>query len=241
VADRNRVDQHGRAYAGSQRQIQIYSARQHRVLESAVASAVGRSAEALRWCAPLEEKQFEEPLDRAFLESLKLEKHADDLAAFWPGSGPRWDGLASLAPSDTVLLIEGKSYPAEMRGSGCQAKARTSLDMITKAIDDTKRWLGADTEADWLGPLYQYGNRLAHVRFLRERGVEAWLVNLCFTDDETVKPTSEAEWRIGLADAKKELGLAGIDHVAVDVLLPAVDSVDWPRPEQRRAKGQGVV
>jgi hypothetical protein len=213
--------------------MQLYSARQRSALEAALAGALSRAGESLDWIAPLEDKHFEELLDEAFINALGLGAHSAALRSFWPGSGPRWDGLARLRPSNAVLLIEGKSYPAEMRGSGCQAKDPRSIELIDAALDATKAWLGAPQDADWKGELYQYANRLAHVRFLRDRGVEAWLVNLCFVNDPTKNPTDAGAWMSALTQAKKDLGLSVISHVAVDVLLPGLPPTAWDQPAAR--------
>lgn len=230
---RPRTDERGRAFAGSQLQVQLYSARLAPTLAAALAGAVGHPSDSLKWIAPVEESKFDELLDEAFIRALGLGAHAEALCAFWPGSGPRWDGLARLEPSGTVLLVEGKSYPAEMRGSGCQARDLESIRLIDAALDDTKRWLGVPADRDWKGDLYQYANRLAHVRFLRDLGVEAWLVNLCFLDDPTKNPTNAGTWTAALAQAKKDLGVADISHLAVDVLLPGLPLSTWDLPAAR--------
>lgn len=228
-----RVDERGRAFAGSQLQVQLYSPRLLPTLEAELSSAVNRTGEHLDWIAPAESKKFEELLDEAFVNALGLGAHAAALRGFWPGSGPRWDGLALLRPSGVVLLIEGKSYPAEMRGSGCHAKDPRSIELIDAALDGTKTWLGVPATADWKGELYQYANRPAHVRFLRERGIEAWLVNLCFVDDPTKSPTDASTWKSALTQAKNDLGLSDISHVAVDVLLPGLAPAAWDLPAAR--------
>lgn len=227
---RSRVDDEGRAYAGSQLQMQLYAARRLPFLQTALVTALNRPEERLDWIAPLEHEQFEELLDEAFVNALGLQAHVNALRDFWPGSGPRWDGLARLHPSGVVLLIEGKSYPAEMRGNGCQAKNPRSLELIDSALNGTKAWLGVSPTVDWKGELYQYANRLAHVRFLREQGVEAWLVNLCFVDDPTKNPTDAGTWTRALSCAKQDLGLGDISHVAVDVLLPGLPRQTWDLP-----------
>lgn len=228
-----RTDKLGRAFAGSQLQVQLYSARLMPTLSAALAKAVGHPGDSLEWMAPAEDKKFKELLDQAFIRALDLDAHAKALRAFWPGSGPRWDGLARLAQSRTVLLVEGKSYPAEMRGSGCQAKDPKSIAMIDAALADTKRWLGVSADRNWKGDLYQYANRLAHVRFLRDLGVDAWLVNLCFVNDPTKNPTDEHTWRAALKQAKKDLGVSDISHLAVDVLLPGLPYSTWDLPAAR--------
>ena len=158
------------------------------------------------------------------MEAVGLSRHTEELARFWPGSGPRWDGLALLIPSDTVLLIEGKSYPAEMRGPGCTASDPDSLKLIKRSLEATKEWLGAAQDSDWLGPYYQFANRLAHVYFLREKlGIDARLVHLCFLGDTTTVPTDEETWRQGIPEASIALGLSDEMPFAVDVFLPAFD------------------
>jgi hypothetical protein len=76
-------------------------------------------------------------------------------------------------------------------------------------------------QADWKGPLYQSANRLAYLYFFREiLQIEAWLVNVYFTDDPH-SPTSRATWQRGICDVKKSLGIGVVPHCA-DVFLPAV-------------------
>lgn len=81
----------------------------------------------------------------------------------------------------------------------------------------------------WTTEYYQYPNRLAHLYFLLEvAGVEAWFVNLCFTDDHTHRSqeriVSHAAWKDGLIAAKMALGLAPDDStlrsLVADVFLP---------------------
>lgn len=213
--------------------MQLYSARLLPTLAAALTRAVGHPNESLKWIAPLEEELFGELLDEAFVRALGHGAQANRLRAFWPGSGPRWDGLARLEPSGCVLLIEGKSYPAEMRGSGCQAKTPNSIILIDAALDDTKRWLNVPIARNWKGDLYQYANRLAHVRFLRDLGVDAWLVNLCFVNDPTKNPTDESTWRDALDQAKKDLGVGDISQLAVDVLLPVLPRSTFALPAQQ--------
>jgi hypothetical protein len=117
-------------------------------------------------------------------------------------------------------LVEGKSYPAELLGGGCKAAepARTRIEM---SLNAAKARFNARPNADWLGPLYQYANRLAHVHFLRDMcGVPAFLANLCFVDDPHCA-TSETEWRARLRELKVQLGFSdGVPHT-VDVFLKA--------------------
>ena len=122
-----------------------------------------------------------------------------------------------------ILLLEGKSYPKELYGSGCAAKAAESKRLIRSALEQTQAWLGLPVAADrWLGSLYQSANRLAHLYFLREvAGVHAWLLHACFTNDIDHVPTGEAEWRQGLEQAERELGLTEASPYAGALFLPA--------------------
>jgi len=79
---------------------------------------------------------------------------------------------------------------------------------IEHALGLTKKWLGADQASDWLGPAYQYANRMAHLYFFREVvHVPAWLVNVYFIGDPRT-PTAKPEWEAALLEISKTLGLA---------------------------------
>lgn len=170
---------------------------------------------------------YEEYRDRAFLDRVGLGGHAADLREFWPQGGPVWDGLAVLhttAGRPQVLLVEGKSYPKERYGRGCQARPGSpSRALIERSLAWTQSVLGVEdrTAADWCGPLYQTANRLAHVYWLRSLGVRAWLVHLLFVADSR-SPTSTVEWEAAIARADEEIGIGDLRlEFAAHVLLPA--------------------
>lgn len=225
----DRVDDNGAAYAGSQLQTQLYVNKRTRQLDDGIRAAFSDLAAAeFNWRSPLIADGYAEYWDKAFLERVGIGHHANDLRAFWPTGGPHWDGLATveLPGSDRpgVLLCEGKSYPAELYSSGCQAKPHSrSRTLIEKSLAKTQGLLGvkAQTAGDWCGPLYQNANRLAHVYWLRELSVRAWLVHLLFVDDPH-GPTSPSEWEAALKKADAGLGLTGrLVPAAGHVLLPA--------------------
>ncbi len=227
--NRCRTDDQGRAFAGSQLQVQIYVSRRQAELSQAVAATVGLPANArLIWVAPLEEQRFAEPMDEEFLRVLGLGRFAPDLARFWPKSGPRWDALARVEVGSElvgVVLAEGKSYPLEMSGPGCQAVDQKSLRQIREAVASAQRWFEVDDPpTDWLGRWYQYANRLSHLYFLREIvGVDAWLANLCFVNDRSATPTHECDWVTWLREVRIELGFALDIPWTADVFLEARD------------------
>lgn len=219
TGNHGRVDECGRAYAGSQLQIQIYVNRRSEELSRGVLRTLPSLASLkarLSWVSPLEAKRFAEYQDRAFLAAVGLEHLAPALSNFWPRRGPVWDALAAVEVPGTperngVVLVEAKSYPDEIYGSGSGAKDPSSLERIGAALNQTKRSLGVAEDVDWTGRLYQSANRLAHLYFFREIvGVPAWLVNIYFVCDPHC-PTRIEEWEGALPQVRKELGLTDVD------------------------------
>jgi hypothetical protein len=232
-----RVDGHGCAYAGSQLQLQLYVNRRTSELERAIRDALKLPECEFHWRSPIESNGYKEFKDAAFLEELALGELIPELRRFWPASGPRWDGLARITMASTqgVLLVEAKNYPAEVRGGGCKASdANGARTRIRAALDAAAASLGVATSEHWMGSLYQYANRLAHVAFLREHGITAFLVNVCFFNDPVrSRRTSEAAWRKSALNLKKEIGFAKASPVwLTDVFLPAQDRAELLAQEQ---------
>ncbi|SHK16919.1 hypothetical protein SAMN02745216_03007 [Desulfatibacillum alkenivorans DSM 16219] len=227
---KQRTDQYGRPYAGSQRLIQTYVNFRQDALNSALLSAIPDfpSAGGLVWVSPLEKDNFAEYQDRAFLEALGIGHYWDRLQSFWPRRGPVWDALARIENQVTdqvegVVLVEAKSHIDEIYGNGCQA-LNQSRKLIDKALGKVKDFLGVAAENDWTGPLYQSANRIAHLYFFREIcQVRAWLINVYFTEDPNY-PTSADSWRRALPRVKDDLGLGDITvDGLVEVVLGAGD------------------
>jgi hypothetical protein len=221
-----RQDELGRAFAGSQLQLQIYVNRRTNELSAAILAALTPRVpvdSTIYWVSPLEAEKFMEYCDADFLRVLGLSRLAEQLSDFWPTGGPNWDGLAVIRKGESVfgyVLAEAKSYVGEMESS-CAARSQASVSKIDAALIRAKHWLSVAQNIDWKTGLYQSANRLAHLYFLRELASEAvWLVNLCFVGDSH-HPTSAAEWKSGLAESKRRLGLAATIPWVSDVLLPA--------------------
>jgi hypothetical protein len=181
---------------------------------------------AIRWTSPLRADTYREYRDGEFLDHIGRSGDLSSLTAFWPARGPVWDGLARVQledGSDGVLLVEAKSYPAELYGSGCRA-GEVSRPLIERSLDMTRRRLSATSPlSEWTGPLYQTANRLAHLVWLRdERGVPAWLLHVLFTDDPH-RRTTEDRWEAEMRLVNERLGLPPTVDGAVHVLLPALD------------------
>jgi len=226
-----RVDDVGRAYAGSQFQIQVYVNRRSEELSQEVIQGLPDLTSlhpGLNWVSPLENERFAEYQDTAFLKACGLKHLSAELKAFWPRGGPVWDALASIEfqqdeNSKGILLVEAKSYPGEIYGSGCKASPK-SRKKIEDSLNRTKKWCGVSRDTDWTGPLYQSANRLAHIYFFREiAGVPAWLANIYFLNDPHSQ-TDHEEWQKQLKRIKSELGISdsGIPYVA-DIFLQARD------------------
>jgi hypothetical protein len=227
AASTGRVDADGLAFKGSQVQTQLYvnvrpQALNRAILEAATSIPAGADIE---WRSPLREDGYAEYRDAEFLGALGLERYGDSLKAYWPARGPRWDALArvtdpALPNGVGVILAEGKSYPEEMKSS-CRAKGR-SREQIGAAVATAQEALGAEVDPEpWLASHYQLANRLAHVVWLREQGIAAWLVHLLFVDDPH-RPTTREAWTRALAEVRSELGIPD-SSISVEVLLPALE------------------
>ncbi len=221
-----RVDSSGRAYKGSQKWIQAYVNFYQKDINGAVLEQeLSLNGSSISWVSPLEKDQFAEYKDRDFLEALGIANFDNDLRAFWPRSGPRWDALAKVThPSGNrgVLLVEAKSHIQECRSGGCAA-GPTSRRQIEESLGRTQRWLGVSGSVDWTGSLYQYANRLAHLYFFREvLKIPAWLLNIYFVNDPGF-PTSEESWRNEVPLIKQELGLPGDSQ---DFIIEAFLDID---------------
>jgi hypothetical protein len=221
------------AARGSQLQMQLYVNRYRVELDAAIFDQVPELAEqatGIDWRAPLA-PGFSEPSDAAFLRALDLGHLVEALSDFWPARGPVWDGLAVLQlrnGNQGALLVEGKSHPGEIYGGGTQAGStgtaagQASRAKIEHALLQTQRRLGIPEDAGrWMNPLrpgqpghssiYQTANRYAHLLWLRDQGVEAWLVHLLVTDDPTYGSTTLAEWAHALPGVERDLGLEGVE------------------------------
>jgi hypothetical protein len=222
LRSRSRTDVTGRAYAGSQRQIQTYVNEYTSDLSRAVASVLQPNtleAAAIQWVSPLATAKYLEYRDEEFLQHIGTRHLAPKLREFWPWRGPCWDALARV-DGDGCILIEAKSHVPEMYSSGCGASA-PSLPLIQSAIANTKAWLGVRPEADWLGPLYQSANRFAYLYFLREIGkIDAYLVNVYFMADPH-SPTNQTQWNEGISAANGHLGIVNPVPYSGSVFLSA--------------------
>ncbi len=220
--DFSRIDSTGRAHAGSQRQIQTYVNERTDALNSAITQSLSRynlDGKYVHWVSPLAADTYSEYRDWEFLERVGLGRLAPRLRKFWPRGGPCWDALARIEGG--CLLVEAKSHVPEIYGGGCEASPR-SKKKIQAALDATKAWLGVSPDVDWTGRLYQSANRYACLYFMREIGVQAFLVNVYFVGDPiSPTPLTRENWNAAIGGVNQELGLVREVPYSAAVFLTA--------------------
>jgi len=86
-----------------------------------------------------------------------------------------------------------------------------------------------------VGEHYQTANRLAHVCWLRDQGVEAWFAHLFFLDDDTHtqggRATSFLTWQDEWRKVEEEMGLASAGNGWFGhAYLPALAADELIRP-----------
>ncbi len=219
----------GRASKGSRRQLQDYVNQEERVLSDAILETISPRVLELgghiRWLSPLKSEDYREYRDNEFMTSVGCGHLCSELASFWPALGPSWDALGVIHYSNNdilpdILLVEAKSHVKEVYGSGCHAVG-ASREKIIRSLQATKQWCGATDAADWLGPLYQSANRLAHLYFLLERIKRpAWLVNVYFCGDPFC-PTDREQWEQEVENLKIQLGFKEPVKNLLSLFLPA--------------------
>ena len=179
----------------------------NRLIQQKIASLSGRE---IQWTSPLEQDEFAEYRDAAFLKNLDLQEFSEELEEFWPKMGPQWDALGGTTDGDIFILVEAKANVPELV-SFCGAKAENSLNTISASLAETQRWLNCrEPRVDWKCGFYQYANRLAHLYFLREKAQKegSYLVFLYFVEDSSHIPTSLDAWNSALKLQKKLMGLS---------------------------------
>lgn len=166
-----------------------------------------RGATRIEWRSPLEDDGFAEYRDGEFLDRIGLGNLRPALKEFWPERGPQWDALGVTDRGD-VLLVEAKAHVAEMCSPGTAAGPE-SRERINHALVGCADGLGArPSRAAWTDHFYQLANRIAHLHFLRERDVPAYLVLVNFLNDPDMKgPTTPEAWEAAYEVAFHVMGL----------------------------------
>lgn len=215
-----------RAFRGSQKWLQLAVNQHVSTLNRVVAGALQIEQDTtIEWVSPLEDDEFAEYRDSAFLGRLGIDLQLVPLKSFWPRGGPCWDALGRLDTASPIL-VEAKAHVGELDSAPCQAEGK-SLEKIRAAFAEIQTFFGADSGSDWCSRFYQYANRLAHIYLLRElNGLDAHLVFLHFVNDVDMGgPTSISEWDTALGVVHEALGMRaptlgdGIVHAFMDVSM----------------------
>lgn len=177
-------------------------------------------ATGIEWKSPLESDDFAEYRDGDFLKLVGLSNLQPTLREFWPDRGPQWDALGVSDQGD-VLLVEAKAHVYEMCSPGTGA-SELSRKKISASLGVCADRLGAKSNrAQWTDFFYQLANRLAHLQFLRDNGVPAYLVLVNFLNDADMKgPASPEAWEAAYEVAYHVMGLSkrhALSRFVIDV------------------------
>jgi len=173
-------------------------------LEAPIFAATG--AESIEWRSPLASDGYAEYRDADFLQAIRAERLSFELSAFWPRRGPQWDALANT-DRNQVLLVEAKAHVPEFCTPGTSATL-DSRAAIAATLTKVAAVLGASKGELWPDIFYQYANRLAHLWFLRNGNIDAYLVLVGFVGDTEMKGPKLAEaWEAAYTVADYALGL----------------------------------
>jgi hypothetical protein len=164
-------------------------------------------ARRIEWRSPLQYDSYAEYRDCGFLDRLGLSELGPELRLFWPPRGPQWDALA-VSDQGHILLVEAKAHVGEMCSPGTAASV-SSRQIIADRLTACAGKLGASGNAElWPDHFYQLANRLAHLDFLRGKGVPAYLVLVNFLNDPDMKgPSSSEVWDAAYKVAYHVLGI----------------------------------
>jgi hypothetical protein len=176
---------------------------------------------------------FNGPILDGELEGLEF--LAEDMRAraewrgFWPQTGtpPCWDavGFVHVKSQVDLLLVEAKAHIGELQSS-CKAKEEGGRPKIMAATAEAKAAFGVGEDHDWLGPYYQFCNRLTALHFLMSRGIGARLLFIYFYGDTipgAVCPATPLEWEQPIAQMYAHVGLADnwpLRHRVHQLFLP---------------------
>lgn len=202
-----------KAIKGSQKWLQELANKHQSLFDDELRSRLQLSTDdRITWLSPLEEDEYSEYRDDAFLKRLSVQLDNRSLNSFWPRGGPVWDGLAKTSRGD-IICVESKAHIQEL-SSSCQASPQ-SLELIKRSLGETAEFYTATSPENWLHGYYQYASRLAHNYLLRHlNGIKAWLVFLYFTNAiEMAGPKSKGKWRLAIETADRHLG---IHHTQLD-------------------------
>jgi len=211
---------------GSEWHLLRYLGKHRRRLHEEILRATG--GEVLSWL----DFYFRQPPGKLYFHGPRLDAEwkavdflTDDMRAriewpeFWPQKGrPNWDAVGFVRVRDQVdlLLVEAKAHIDELQSSS-KAKEHGGRPQIRAALATARAAFGVPENCDWLGPYYQFCNRLTSLYFLMSRGVGARLLFIYFCGDNIPGhrcPATREDWEQPLADMYVDVGLTG--HSALE-------------------------
>jgi len=183
-----------RGNKGSLKWIQQIINEAPRFLNDPINSFLGNdNTKQIEWLSPLEDDDYAEYRDQAFLDHLGINLIHTKLSDFWPTKGPQWDALGKIG-DEALFLIEAKAHVTELKSSSA-ATSPASISLINRSLAKTKSYLNLKTDLNLTKGFYQYSNRLAHMYLLRVLNkIPSYLVFVYFINDHTYIPTSKNEW-----------------------------------------------
>ena len=203
------------ANRGSRRWLQVLVNCRPELLNDAIAQRLAELPDDIDWRSPIVEDHYAEYRDQSFLDRLAgsfyyrpPEQPQGQLTDFWPRFGPQWDGLA-VTDRGQILMVEAKAHIPEMVTAPTQARGESARQKIQESLGRVKTFVNSKAPVDWSNSFYQYGNRLAHLYWMREvNGHDAYLVNLYFYNDREMNgPESVAEWEAAIKLQEVFLGV----------------------------------
>ena len=139
--------------------------------------------------------------------------------SYWPKSGnaQNWDTVGKIHYQGETewLLVEAKAHLGEVK-SECGATNPKSIQQINASLQKTMDVCGVQSTSlnKWLGPYYQYANRLAVLNFLMQEcdpAIPTRLLYIYFTgdkrEDSAECPQIPDEWLPVIEEMESWLGL----------------------------------
>lgn len=170
----------------------------------------------LQWLSPVREDLLRLYADDAFLARLGLGALGGPLAGFWPRGGPAWDGLARFEGG--VVLVVARARVADLL-QPAPVLEPGAMGLVCDSLFRVKHALGVAEVCDWTQVLGDHAIRLAHLWWLRERGVDAKLLQVCMLGDPGRRgPASPEVWAAAQMMADHALGLPSRHRLSPHIL-----------------------
>lgn len=195
-------------------------------LDEPILRALPGSA-SITWLSPLKDDDFAEYRDDALLDILDLASLKPAMYGFWPRRGPQWDAVGKT-DAGHVLLVEAKAHINEFLSPPTSARGDARV-LIKSSLEQVARSLSSPYADRWSDQFYQYANRIAHLWFMREHGVNAKLILVGFLgDDEMNGPSQSETWEAVYRIADHVLGIPPRNHLRPHIIhiFPRVANID---------------